>query len=192
MPAPRDTFEAREIGLAEWLYSNSAFFKLVFPEDPEEQLAQARDAQEAQPGERTRRSVHASIEEMCDDLVDPDSVTHMLLGRLRAAAAELGAPLVAFSVAHHHDRFLYAAKVAPPREALEAPFETCLSERLARAGEQLGFRTFSVDQAMLDAVRAHGDLHCGDGHLNELGNRVVAERIVAELRPLLEDLRAAR
>lgn len=195
VPPPRESAEAREIGVPEWLYSNSAFFKLIFPEDPEEQLAQARREQEGGQGKRERpASTHASIEDMCADLVDPDSVTHMLLGRLRATAADLGAPMVAFSVAHHHDQFLYAANVPPPAGVVGAdpPFETCLSTRLREAGEELGFRTFSVDQAMLAAVLAEGDLHCGDGHLNELGNRVVAERIVEELRPIVAELRAAR
>lgn len=195
VPPPDATTEVPTIGLPEWLYSNSAFFKLVFPEDPEEQLAEARREQQGRAGKRKKTgSAHSSIEDMCDDLVDPESVTHMLLGRLRATAQELGAPMVAFSVAHHHDQFLYAANVRPPPGVVGAdpPFETCLSSGLRAAGEELGFRTFSVDQAMLAAVLAQGDLHCGDGHLNELGNRVVAERIVEELRPLVDELRAAR
>ena len=94
------------------------------------------------------------------------SATHALLERLQRSAEEIGAPLVAFSIAPH-DPFLFIPGLPEPAEVVEAEregrdYETKLSRELARAGETLGFRTFSVDHAMLRAVRSGDNLNNGD------------------------------
>ena len=58
----------------------------------------------------------------------------------------------------------------------------------ARAGEVLGFETLSVDQALAEAMVDGEPLHCGDGHLNERGNEVVARALAPELRRILAAL----
>lgn len=192
---------------AQRLREHSALWQRLFPADAEAQLAASREATRdpAAAGptegsidgptdgpERRRREpagYRARIEDAADDLVRPDAVTHRLLGRLAAACAARGVPLVAFSVAHHHDRYLYESEFEPPdaaRGPAAASYRSHLARRLAEAGAALGFEAFSVDAAMLAGVAKHGDLHVGDGHLNALGNRIVAGRIVAELRARIE------
>ncbi len=133
----------------------------------------------------------ARIERFTAELVDPAAPVHECLRRLRAAAADAGASLCAFSVAHYHDYYLSVpGKPEPPEVAAAAaagvPYRTRLATRLAQAGEALGFATLSVDQAMLDAVHAGRLLNVGDGHLNEDGNALVAAELEAWVRRWLE------
>ena len=206
-PAPAPEERAGEdgddggAGLSLWLRENSALVQWAFPADSEEQLARssaaaqgdtdgADPAPEKPDGRRRRENdrFKAQIERACEDLVRPDAITHRLLDRLARTCAERGVPLVGFSVSHHHDRYLYSADYEAPPEAKRSPsdYRSPLAKRLDEAGRALGFETFSVDAAMLAGVAEHGDLHVGDGHLNEIGNRIVAEQLVEELRPHVE------
>ena len=188
-PEPRAAFR-------EWLWVHSGFLQLLQPADSERELV--REGREV-VGRRQLTAAQASMLEseqaevraLADEIADPESVTYMLLSRLHAACAELGVPLVAFSIAHHHDRYLYSpGSPIPPRDASGREHRTDVTVRLAEAGQRIGFQTFSVDQAMLSETEAGVGLACGDGHLNERGNEVVAGRIAEELRALLSGLRA--
>ena len=133
----------------------------------------------------------AKIERFTAELVDATSPTHELLRRMQASVTAAGATLVVFSVAHYHDYYLTVpGKPQPPAvaeaEAAGLPFRTRLATRLSEAGEQLGFETLSVDQAMLDATRAGRMLNVGDGHLNEAGNELVAAELERWVRAWLE------
>ena len=130
---------------------------------------------------------------LLEHLNRPDSATHALLERLQRSAEEIGAPLVAFSIAPH-DPFLFIPGLPEPAEVVEAEregrdYETKLSRELTRAGERIGFRTFSVDHAMLRAVRSGDNLNNGDGHLTDVGNIIVAGSLARSLQPILDELR---
>jgi hypothetical protein len=176
------------LGARLWLASG--LLQLLRPADSERaradagrELAERRQVGGARAAQL--RSEQQEIDALAAEVVDPDSATSMLLARIRAACEEMGAPLVAFSIAHHHDRYLYSPMFPMAPGALRDG-ETSLSRNLAVAGERIGFRTFSVDRAMLAETERGVGLSCGDGHLNERGNEVVAARIVEELRPLLD------
>ncbi len=206
-PAPLP--EKRRASLQQRLWVRSGFLQLLNPADSEQQLASSARAVLERRATTSREarileSEKAQLDALADEISDPDSLTFMLLSRLRAACAALDVPLVAFSIAHHHDRYLYSP-VAPlppefvrpspdgtaqPEAAPPSEFRTRLAERLTEAGERIGFQTFLVDQAMLEQTEAGVDLSCGDGHLNERGNEVIARRIVLELQPILAGLRA--
>jgi lysophospholipase L1-like esterase len=186
----------RRAPLGEWLWTRSGFMQLLRPADSERQLAESGKAVLERrtlnaPQASKLAAEQAEMRALADEIADPASVTFMLLTRLKEECDELGAPLVAFGIAHHHDRYLYSPSYPlpplPPSSAGE--LRTDLTERLAEAGRLIGFRTFSVDQVMLDETEAGVGLACGDGHLNERGNEVVAGRIVQELEPLIQGLR---
>ena len=125
------------------------------------------------------------------ELVDPSSATHELLRRLKESAEESGASLLAFSAAHYHDYYLTVPGKPESDAAIRAAqegtaFQSDLSLHLEQAGRALGFATLSVDQAMLEAVRAGNMLNVGDGHLNELGNEIVAKELEAWVRENLD------
>ncbi len=125
------------------------------------------------------------IRERCDELVQDGSVIRMLFERIQQACAERSTPLLVFSVVHHHDEYLYEPRAPRPPIEDQAGFTSHLALRLAQAGEELGFATVSVDAEMLQAVGRGERLHCGDGHLNERGNAVVADVLEPRLRELL-------
>lgn len=129
------------------------------------------------------------VREACDKLVRADSATHMLLAKLKAWCEVQSVPMLAFSIAHGHDQYLYEPDFERPLfqpgpNGLE--FKSYLTERLREAGTALGFETFSVDHAMWEATSRGERLHCGDGHLNERGNEIVAQRLVPFLKLALE------
>lgn len=125
----------------------------------------------------------------CDKLTQKDSATHMLLGKLEAWCDEKHLPFIVFSLPHHHDQFLYDLGMQrPPFDPgpENLPFQTYLSEKLHDAGRELGFETFSVDQAMWEATGRGEKLHCGDGHLNARGHDLVARSLMPFVRSALE------
>jgi hypothetical protein len=130
--------------------------------------------------------VRAGIERFWNDLVAPDGWTPMLLGRLNQAVRNEGAQLVAFVIPHLVDRHLYDPRESPPAPIEDpAAYSSDGSKKLAQAGAALGFETFSVDAALLEEVRRGVNLDCGDEHLNERGNEVLARVVAAELRARL-------
>ncbi|HVS10926.1 MAG TPA: GDSL-type esterase/lipase family protein [Planctomycetota bacterium] len=137
-------------------------------------------------------AVQERIRAVCDQLVEEDSATHMLLGRLREACAQLEAPLLAFLIPHLHDRYLYDPAAPRPSDADRPDFATYCSRKLAEAGAKLGFQTLSLDSALLAATSKGENLDCGDEHLNARGNAIVAEVLERELRPRIEALLASK
>ncbi len=127
---------------------------------------------------------------LLERLDDERSSTRELLRRMAERCRALGVPLVAFSIAPH-DPYLTIPGLAEPAAVAEAaragvPYETRLTQELARAGRSLGFETLSVDQALLDAARAGLNLNNGDGHLSARGNELVARALLPALRARLE------
>lgn len=195
----------RDVPLREALYSHSALLQALFPPDAAARRAQAwaaealerlafpRSEADLTPEQSAvLAGMNQTVRALCDELVAPDSVTYYLLGEIARVCRERGLPLVAFAIAHNHDQYLYTPGIPMPvgiEKHLEPgaePYETHLSRRLREAGILLGFEVFSVDQAMLEQVSTGRTMNVGDGHLNELGNRVVARRLVAELRARLQ------
>ncbi|HEX5010639.1 MAG TPA: SGNH/GDSL hydrolase family protein [Planctomycetota bacterium] len=197
-PPPRPvTDKLREFSTPEWLYWHSAVLQAANPPDGEKQLAS--EASRVTGGADTegpdrdaplpdRSAEDDQIKALCEEVADESSPSYALLGKLSEACRSRKLPLVAFSIAHHHDKYLYWVDVPRPTPA-GPELRTLLTERLADAGRRLGFQTFSVDQAMFEETGKGHVLTCGDSHLNELGNQVVARRIVEELRPLLAKIR---
>jgi len=136
-----------------------------------------------------RPEVQTAIRRFWDDLTLPNSVSSLLLERLSAGCRELGAPLFVFVLPHLHDRYLYEPDWPVPDELPAGEALTYGSQVLAAAGERIGFATFSVDRALLDATRAGVNLDVGDEHLNARGNEIVAEVIARRLRPVVDGLR---
>ncbi|MBI1381426.1 MAG: hypothetical protein GC161_10105 [Planctomycetaceae bacterium] len=194
----------RDVPWREAFYSHSALLQALFPPDAAARRAQAWAVQALERLDFPRSEADLSPEQsavlagmnqtvraLCDELVAPDSVTHYLLGELARVCRERGIPLVVFAIAHNHDQYLYTPGIPMPvgierhLEPGAEPYETHLTRRLREAGAMLGFGVFSVDQAMLEVVHTGRTMNVGDGHLNELGNRVVAARLATELRARL-------
>jgi lysophospholipase L1-like esterase len=180
--------------LNQWLWVHSGLLQLLRPIDTERELA--REGSGSGNGPRGRRvpteaqasmqaSEQAEVQALAGELTDPESVTSMLLARLAEECRELQVPLVAFSIAHHHDRYLYSPTHPLPPQLPEGELLTALSRSLAEAGRRIGFATFAVDRAMLAETQAGVRLAGSDGHLDAEGNRVVAGRIAEELGPLI-------
>lgn len=154
----------------------SALFKWFEPPPPEPARYDLDDPK-----------VLAGIERFWNDITDAQGWTRMLLARLNDAAHEANAPLLAFVIPHLVDRHLY-----DPRESSSEPnadpakYSSYGSRKLAEAGAELGFATFSIDGALLDEVRRGVNLDCGDEHLNERGNELVAREVARELRARLK------
>lgn len=181
-----------EVAATTWLqrlYWHSALLQAFHPPDAEAELAaQAPAAARSSPAPDRDDPVSG----LTGQIAHPRSVTAMLLQRLRETCAARGLPLVAFNVAHHHDQYLYWPnnQRRPPAPPNGRPFITSVSEQLALAGRRYGFATLSVDHAMFEQTGEGHVLTCGDGHLNELGNEVVARRLVEELTPIIAACRA--
>lgn len=127
----------------------------------------------AQP--RLKAPVDYTYESGCEELVREGAVTREWLTRIQRACAARGVPLLAVAIAHKHDRYLYDTSFPLPAAADASPFETLFSRKLAQAGREIGFETVSVDDAMMARRKQGAMLHCGDGHLNALGNEIVAD-----------------
>jgi hypothetical protein len=129
--------------------------------------------------------VQAGIERYWNKVASPESPSRMLLGRVREVSEAAGAKLAVFHLPHLVDRWLYDPTTPLPAEAKEPGYETYGTRKLAEVGRELGFATFSVDGALRDEVARGTNLDCGDEHLNERGNEVLAKVVAAKLRELL-------
>lgn len=130
--------------------------------------------------------VLAGIERLWNNVADPNGITFMLLGRVREAARAANADLLAFVIPHLVDRYLYDPTTPIPPHDAAVPYETYGTQKLAEAGRALGFETFSIDDALLREVSRGTNLDCGDQHLNERGNQIVAGVVAARLRRWLD------
>lgn len=130
------------------------------------------------------RATPEQVRRFCERIVDPGSVTYMLLGRVAERCAASGARLIAFSLPHNHDQHLYNPGAEPSADAEE---ESLLARNLAAAGRALGFQTVSIDAALAAQARAGRNLDCGDGHYNAPGNRAVADALEPVLRAALAE-----
>lgn len=188
------------VSLLERLHEHSALLQLFRPVQAEQIPPSAELAEDLSATELAfRRELYEKHQKrndrLCDELADRNSVTVMLLRRLKAACDEIGAPLVVMPVPHHYDEYLINPAVPLPPE-LEQPsaggdedFRTRLTRELASLGEEIGFPVISVDQTLLEAARRRELLQVPDGHLNERGNALVAEAAARALKPMLEGLR---
>jgi hypothetical protein len=200
LPSAESSPSPSSLGWARWLRRHSALLQALDPPDAELELAARGErllgAEEPRREERSlsEHEVETALaaqdrvlRQLARQLTEPEAVTHYLLGRLSERCRAAGVPLLAFSLPHHHDRYLYASEFPRPR-GVEAhlvpgapPYETFLSQCLRRAGARLGFEVFAVDQELLEQTDRGHDLNVGDGHLNALGHRIVAQRVGAEL-----------
>jgi hypothetical protein len=181
------------VGPMTWLYAHSAFLKMLYPEDPERDLAEHFRTDHLSPEQlEARKKMSDQRKEIfdfaCNELKDPDSVHGMLLQRIKDLCDKIGAPLVAFTVSHHHDQYLYLPDFPrPPGVVSKNPYETYLTQCFREAGARIGFKVLSVDQAMLSAVDQGRTLTVGDGHLNVAGNEVVADALAPAIKRILEN-----
>jgi hypothetical protein len=158
-----------------------ALAKLLLPPPPEYQRPNVDDP-----------AIKARIDRYWDRLTDPESTVSGLFARMTSSCAERDVPLFAFVLPHLHDRYLYDTTALRPTFTTPPngmAYLTHGSTQLGSAGVRLGFETFAVDQALLDAVDADEHLDCGDEHLNARGNQIVAGVVVDELGPAIEELR---
>jgi len=126
------------------------------------------------------------IREMAGRVSDPSSVQYMLLAKVQRLCEERGLPLLVFSIAHKHDQYLYEPRFPRPEIDDPATFMNVLTRNLNQAAAEIGIEMISLDAAMLRATGEGQRLHCGDGHLNRLGNELVAKHLEPVLRRMLE------
>lgn len=186
VPLPESS-NGPDLSFGQRLYANSALVQALRPADEERELQRAAQRVLPRRTEESRRRTFDAYRDgaarLAEQLVTPGATTRMLLGELARECDDLGVPLVAFSVPHHHDRYLYQIGPHRPEIPEGAAFRTDLSRRLAEAGAELGFATFAVDDAYLEHLDEAGSLHVGDGHPNEIAHRLIAERVTRILRP---------
>jgi len=109
----------------------------------------------------------------------PDSVTAMLLARLKVRCDAIGARLAVFdaSTPGRLDR--------PPGGADRSMLLSPVSRRLAEIGRDAGFTVLSVDRALIDAADRGESVTIPDGHWNAAGHAVVAAALAEQLAPML-------
>ena len=148
-------------------------------------LLRVSEGTQAEALEPEERMLQLHFQRSLRDLTEAGAVTHELLARIDATCRARELPLVVLGIPHHHDQYLYDAGQSLPAGESASPFLTPVSKALARAGHTIGFATISVDQRFLEEARRGVVLNCGDGHLNERGNELVAEVLAERLVPLL-------
>jgi hypothetical protein len=129
--------------------------------------------------------VQAGIERYWSTVLDASSPTHHALAALAQVCRASNTKLAVFHFPHLVDRWLYDPTTPLPAREAGVPYTTFGTRVLAEAARELGFESFSIDQALYDVVRTGVSLDCGDEHLNERGNAVVAQVVAARLRELL-------
>jgi lysophospholipase L1-like esterase len=129
-----------------------------------------------------RPEFQAKVRAVAERMLDPGTPARHALAAMCAWCQARSVPLVVLVLPHKHDQYLYE----PLCERPDFDGTTIVTKTLARAGLELGFPVLNVDRAMWEASGRGERLHCGDGHLNEAGNRLVAR----ELGPFLEALLA--
>jgi lysophospholipase L1-like esterase len=187
LPALNETarFEMRRTSWWRWLSSRSAIVQALQRRDYAELRRETRRNARSSPNHSRSRDVDGKTRSD----IEPGGVTHLLLGRLHAKCAEIGATLVAFTLPHYHDAGLLVPERRREIPSTPRPFSTDLSLALAAAGGTLGFRTLSLDQALLDAVGKGLRLALPqDPHPGVEGHRVIADELARQLAPLVGDL----
>ncbi len=166
-----------------WLQAHSAALTLL--SGKKAKLDEGLDLDKIEyrdPGDEAR----AGVDRATACITDPERATHYGLGRIAAACAERGVPLIVTSMAHKHDRYLYEPNHPMPPGASGLDYMSSLARQVQGAGKTLGFQTLSPDGVMLSMTQAGQRLHCGDGHPNELGHRIMADLLEPALRGLLQ------
>ena len=118
----------------------------------------------------------------------PGTAVNHALTLMSEGCARRGVPFLVTCVPFKHDRYLYEPRFPLPAEAVGADYRGVLTREVARAGEAMGFQVIAVDAAMLSRTALGDRLHCGDGHPNQLGHRIVADVLEPVLRARLEAL----
>lgn len=168
-----------------WLRSHSAFVRWVTDRSPEVVLLPEIDRERVL---RAPWSVYSRQEVLwlCNELVQPDSVTRELLRRMASECSERGATLVGLALPHQHDQRLFVPGFPPPPDESGVAGEGRYQSRLSRAfGEvlaELGVPSLSLDAELLDATRAGQQLNVGDGHFNALGNAILGQALAEWIR----------
>lgn len=129
-----------------------------------------------------RPEFQAKVRTMAERMLDPRTPARHALATMRAWCEARSVPFVVVVLPHKHDQYLYE----PLCERPDFDGTTVVTKTLGRLGAELDFPVLDVDRAMWEATGRGERLHCGDGHLNEAGNRLVAQ----ELGPRLEELLA--
>ncbi|MEZ6019759.1 MAG: SGNH/GDSL hydrolase family protein [Planctomycetota bacterium] len=129
----------------------------------------------------TDESYRALIEQILNRLADPQEPSHHALVEMARECREHGVPFVAVAVPFEHDQHLYEPRFpAPPHDpGRQGP--SMLSVALAKVGQAEGFPVWNVDRAMGAQAAAGVRLHCGDGHPNAEGHRVIADQLAPAL-----------
>ena len=137
----------------------------------------------------TTTSLHQlSVAEAAARISTPGTATHHGLSMMAEACAERSVPFLVTCVPYKHDRFLYEPRFPRPAEAVGDDYQGGVTREVLKAGASIGFEVIPVDGAMLLRTLAGDRLHCGDGHPNELGHRVLADVLEPALRAKLAEL----
>ena len=128
------------------------------------------------------------IEELVGQVVDPTSPMNHALGLIAGECQRRAVPLIAFTMPHGHDRYLYEPNFPFPPRALNPEYHSPLTREVLRAAKNLEFEALSIDAVMLRETRKGQRLHGGDGHPNQAAHRLIAEFLEPILRKRLHAL----
>ncbi len=128
----------------------------------------------------------AQVETVANMALDEKGPSFHAMELMAKVCAERGVPLLVSSFPHKHDRYLYEPGFPRPAWAQSPNFQGALSLVAQELGKRLGFAVVDLDRAMLAKTNAGVRLHCGDGHPNEVGHRLIADELLPVVRGLLK------
>lgn len=140
-------------------------------------------AKESEPRARAYNPQFAAqVLEVCERMHDPSTPARHALGLIRAWCAQHSIPLGVVVLPHKHDQYLYE-----PTSGRPPSFDgtTALTKALSRVAAELDFPLLSIDAQMFEATGKGLTLHCGDGHFNAAGNRMLAEALIPRIEAWL-------
>lgn len=168
-----------------WLQAHSALLTALAGGEQDAEQESDHDPREFQS---PRQEDLDRVAEAASRVSTPGTAVHHALTLMAEACAERGVPFLVTCVPHKHDRYLYEPRFPRPADAVGDDYRGVLTREVVKAGEALGFEVIPVDGTMLRRTTAGDRLHCGDGHPNQLGHRVLADVLVSALRVKLDDL----
>ena len=121
------------------------------------------------------------VREVSERMLKPNSTARHALSEMRAWCAKRSIPFGVVVLPHKHDQYLYEPSSGRP----DFDGTTSLTKALLRVGSELDFPVFNIDALMFEATGKGESLHCGDGHFNAAGNRLLADALKPQLEAWL-------
>lgn len=147
----------------------------------------ALPAKESEPRARAYNPQFAAqVLEVCERMHKPETPARHALSEIRAWCAQRSTPFAVVVLPHKHDQYLYEPSSGRPPDF---DGSTALTKALTRVARELDFPLLSIDAQMFEASARGESLHCGDGHFNAAGNRMLAQALGPKLEAWLPPMR---